>query len=249
MEEVAALLEGRDSDSEKVTKLLGTSARISPRASCGALEPRRPRAVADRVDFRYQPQHGRWLRATAVELSALRRQCPAQRRTSNLEMLEQEIAAWATGRKPQPRGVGRRMAIATPAPSRSQFPSRLRLDGTPAWCLSSFQSPGGLPGRQVSGAALQVPARPSIGLAVPPAVGARPPTGPASPSPAPLQTRRWFAGTFPLADPRCATCRRGRGTAGPAPGCTTPAALAEPRSEAADGTPRLPSAALASAGG
>jgi hypothetical protein len=58
-----------------------------------AFEPERAFALAQRLEIHHTPKHGSWLNIAEIELSALTRQC-LDRRISDLEVLNAELAAW-----------------------------------------------------------------------------------------------------------------------------------------------------------
>lgn len=55
--------------------------------------PERARAIAERLEWHYTPEHGSWLNIAECELSVLARQCLA-RRIEDAETLAAEVAAW-----------------------------------------------------------------------------------------------------------------------------------------------------------
>ncbi len=58
-----------------------------------AFEPAEAFALAQRLEIHHTPKHGSWLNIAEIELSALTRQC-LDRRISDLEVLNTELAAW-----------------------------------------------------------------------------------------------------------------------------------------------------------
>ena len=58
-----------------------------------AFEPQEAFALAQRLEIHHTPKHGSWLNIAEIELSALTRQC-LQRRISDLDVLNTELAAW-----------------------------------------------------------------------------------------------------------------------------------------------------------
>jgi len=52
-------------------------------------------ALAQRLDIHHTPKHGSWLNIAEIELSALTRQC-LDRRITDLDLLNTELAAWQT---------------------------------------------------------------------------------------------------------------------------------------------------------
>ncbi len=58
-----------------------------------AFAPEEAFALAQRLEIHHTPKHGSWLNIAEIELSALTRQC-LDRRISDLEILNTELAAW-----------------------------------------------------------------------------------------------------------------------------------------------------------
>jgi hypothetical protein len=52
--------------------------------------------LAAKLELHYTPKHGSWLNMAEIELSALRRQCLADRRIPDPDALTCEVAAWET---------------------------------------------------------------------------------------------------------------------------------------------------------
>ena len=68
-------------------------------------EPRHARELAERLEIHYTPKHGSWLDIAEIELSALGRQCIANNRIPNLEVLRNLLKPWAVGRNAAQKGV------------------------------------------------------------------------------------------------------------------------------------------------
>jgi hypothetical protein len=58
-----------------------------------AFPPAKARALAERLEIHHTPKHGSWLNVAEIELSRLTRQC-LDRRISDLDLLNHELAAW-----------------------------------------------------------------------------------------------------------------------------------------------------------
>ncbi len=58
-----------------------------------AFEPPEAFALAQRLEIHHTPKHGSWLNIAEIELAALTRQC-LDRRISDLDLLNTELAAW-----------------------------------------------------------------------------------------------------------------------------------------------------------
>ena len=60
-----------------------------------AFPPEEAFALAQRLEIPHTPKHGSWLNIAEIELAALTRQC-LDRRIHDLDLLNTELAAWAT---------------------------------------------------------------------------------------------------------------------------------------------------------
>lgn len=69
-----------------------------------AFEPAEAFALAQRLEIHHTPKHGSWLNIAEIELSALTRQC-LDRRISDLEVLNHELAAWQAATNADQRQV------------------------------------------------------------------------------------------------------------------------------------------------
>ena len=69
-----------------------------------AFEPEVAFALAQRLEIHHTPKHGSWLNIAEIELSALTRQC-LDRRISDLEILNTELAAWQHATNAEQRQV------------------------------------------------------------------------------------------------------------------------------------------------
>lgn len=65
-----------------------------------AFEPEEARAITERIEWHYTPEHGSWLNMAEIELSALSSQC-LDRRIESQQRLKQEVAAWQKSRNEQ----------------------------------------------------------------------------------------------------------------------------------------------------
>lgn len=110
--EVACLLEGRYAECAKITLVCDNLNTHTKGAFYEAFAPERARALVRRIEFCYTPKHGSWLNIAENELSSMTRQCLSGRRLGNIEMLQKEIAAWATDVNNSQRGVDWQMKIA-----------------------------------------------------------------------------------------------------------------------------------------
>jgi hypothetical protein len=62
-----------------------------------AFEPHQAKRILDRLEFHYTPKHGSWLNMVEIEIGVLSEQC-LDRRISEKDVLESEIAAWESSR-------------------------------------------------------------------------------------------------------------------------------------------------------
>ena len=69
-----------------------------------AFEPAEAFALAQRLEIHHTPKHGSWLNIAEIELSALTRQC-LDRRISDLDVLNGELAAWKAATNADQRQV------------------------------------------------------------------------------------------------------------------------------------------------
>ena len=103
--EVAALLDGRYAEAERITLICDNLNTHTPGAFYEAFPPERARALLKRLEFRHTPKHGSWLNPAECELSVLTRQCLEHRRLGTIEELRAELTAWHTCRNSRQRGV------------------------------------------------------------------------------------------------------------------------------------------------
>ena len=69
-----------------------------------AFSPEEAHALAQRLEIHHTPKHGSWLNIAEIELSALTRQC-LDRRISDLDVLNTELAAWQAATNADQRQV------------------------------------------------------------------------------------------------------------------------------------------------
>lgn len=69
-----------------------------------AFPPEQAHALAQRLEIHHTPKHGSWLNIAEIELSALTRQC-LDRRISDLDVLNTELAAWQAATNADQRQV------------------------------------------------------------------------------------------------------------------------------------------------
>ena len=109
--EVADLLDTRYAECSRITLVLDNLNTHTKGAFYEAFEPAVARAYVRRIEFVYTPKHGSWLNVAECELSALTRQCMADRRFGEMTELKDEIAAWADHINSKQRGVDWQLQI------------------------------------------------------------------------------------------------------------------------------------------
>lgn len=103
--EVAALLDTRYADCERVTLVCDNLNTHTMGAFYEAFEPERARGYLRRLEFCYTPKHGSWLNVAECELSCLTSQCLGGRRIGDLSFLQSEIRIWSEKTNAKQRGV------------------------------------------------------------------------------------------------------------------------------------------------
>ena len=103
--EMEELLRTRYANVEKVILVSDNLNTHTKGAFYEAFPPDQARAIVRRLEFRFTPKHGSWLNIAENELSSMTRQCLSGRRIDNIEMLREEVAAWAISSNTRQRGV------------------------------------------------------------------------------------------------------------------------------------------------
>ena len=98
--EVAALLDGRYANCDKVILVSDNLNTHTTGAFYEAFPPETARKFVRRIQFCHTPKHGSWLRLlnehrAENELSSMTRQCVSGRRFGDLRTLKKGIAAWS----------------------------------------------------------------------------------------------------------------------------------------------------------
>lgn len=109
--EVAALLDTRYKDCEKIILVCDNLNTHTKGAFYQAFEPKRAQAYVKKIQFCYTPKHGSWLNIAECELSALTRQCFHGRRVGTLKELQEESKAWFQDVNSLQRGVDWQMKV------------------------------------------------------------------------------------------------------------------------------------------
>jgi len=103
-QEVAALLEGRYAQAEKVILICDQLNTHTVASLYKAFPPETARRLARRLEIHYTPKHGSWLNLAECELSVLTRHC-LWNRTPSLGALLRKVTAWTQDRNARQRGV------------------------------------------------------------------------------------------------------------------------------------------------
>jgi hypothetical protein len=103
-QEVAALLEGRYAQAEKVILICDQLNTHGIASLYKAFAAETARRLARRLEIHYTPKHGSWLNLAECELSVLTRQC-LRNRTPSLRALVRKVTAWTRDRNARQRGV------------------------------------------------------------------------------------------------------------------------------------------------
>ncbi len=103
-QEVAALLEGRYAQAQKVILICDQLNTHTIASLYKAFPAERARALARRLEIHYTPKHGSWLNLAECDLSVLTRQC-LRNRTPSLRALVRKVTAWTRDRNARQRGV------------------------------------------------------------------------------------------------------------------------------------------------
>ncbi len=109
--EMAALLEGRYADCERITLVSDNLNTYTKGAFYEVFEPARARGLVRRIEFCHTPKHGRWLNVAECELSCMTRQCLKDRRIGDIDTLRNQIAAWSSDINNNQRGVDWQMKV------------------------------------------------------------------------------------------------------------------------------------------
>ena len=110
--EVAHLLDTRYAKTPQITLVCDNLNTHTRGAFYEAFPPDRARQYVRRIHFVYPPKHGSWLNVAECELSCLTQQCLGDRRIDAIEVLQAEIAAWATRTNDKQRAVDWQFTIA-----------------------------------------------------------------------------------------------------------------------------------------
>ena len=84
-------------EAERVVLVVDNLNTHKPAVLYEAYPPERARAIAEKFEWHYTPKHGSWLNMAEVELSALGRQCLAQR-IESMQTLRRHAEAWQDDR-------------------------------------------------------------------------------------------------------------------------------------------------------
>jgi hypothetical protein len=80
-------------EAERIVLVVDNLNTHKPAVLYAAFPPEQARAIAAKFEWHYTPKHGSWLNMAEIELSALGRQCLAQRMES-MATLREQVEAW-----------------------------------------------------------------------------------------------------------------------------------------------------------
>jgi len=103
-QELAALLEGRYAQAEKVIVICDQLNTHTIGSLYKAFPPAKARRLAQRIEIHHTPTHGSWLNIAECELSVLTRHC-LRNRTPSQAALVRKVTPWARDRNARQRGV------------------------------------------------------------------------------------------------------------------------------------------------
>lgn len=81
----------------KIRVVLDNLNTHSPASFYETFAPEQARQLARKLEFHYTPKHSSWLNMAEIEISVLMEQC-LDRRLGQIELVEQEVAAWEAER-------------------------------------------------------------------------------------------------------------------------------------------------------
>jgi len=84
-------------EAERVVLVVDNLNTHKPAVLYQAFPPERARAIAAKFEWHYTPKHGSWLNMAEIELSALGRQCLAER-IESMPALREQVEAWEDDR-------------------------------------------------------------------------------------------------------------------------------------------------------
>lgn len=101
---IKSLLDEQYPDCERVILVMDNLNTHSGASLYETFAPTEALRLLRRLEFHYTPKHGSWLNMAEGEFSVLQKQC-LDRRISDSEVLQQEIAAWQTQRNREAVGA------------------------------------------------------------------------------------------------------------------------------------------------
>lgn len=96
-EELRILVEETYPDAEKIVLVTDNLNTHIPACLYTRFTPAHARAIADKIEWHYTPEHGSWLNMAECELSVLSKQC-LKRRIADKNTLACAVAAWQDAR-------------------------------------------------------------------------------------------------------------------------------------------------------
>lgn len=104
-QEMEVLMNSRYANCEKIILVCDNLNTHTRGAFYEAFPADKARKLVERLEFHHTPKHGSWLNMAENELSALTRQCLSNRRIESIEILQQEVNAWAKSVNKDERGI------------------------------------------------------------------------------------------------------------------------------------------------
>ena len=96
-EGVRRLVEEDFPQAQRITLVMDNLSTHTGASLYKTFEPAKARALLDKLEFVYTPNHGSWLNIAECELSVLARQC-LDRRIPDIDSLRTEVDAWTEAR-------------------------------------------------------------------------------------------------------------------------------------------------------
>ncbi len=104
------LIDVHFSNAEKIKVVLDNLNTHTPAAFYETFPPEQARALVRKIEFHHTPKHSSWLNMAEVEISVLYEQC-LDRRLGQLDLLQNEIAAWQAERNTRQATIDWRFTV------------------------------------------------------------------------------------------------------------------------------------------
>lgn len=109
--EVDRLLQTQYANAEKIILVCDNLNTHTRGAFYEAFSAEKAREIVKRIEFHYTPKHGSWLNIAECELSAMTSQCIKNRKFETIDLLANEVRAWAKKTNETQRGVNWQFSI------------------------------------------------------------------------------------------------------------------------------------------